>query len=159
MWTDYGKTFLYGDEGHTINSNSLRWIYASDGGREFRQGDRPQHEGGRAHARRPRPGHSRGGQPSRFDFPPVGFDFHTKGSVSSRDDFCFWHSFKEGLKWYRTVYFIPPTCSQSVIIKAYFKLVMGQVTSTDKIADSKFMAKMLLWPKQDSILFAQLITI
>ena len=31
-----------------------------------------------------------------------------KGSVSSRDDFCFWHSFKEGLKWNRTVYFIPP---------------------------------------------------
>ena len=31
-----------------------------------------------------------------------------KGSVSSLDDFCFWHSFKEELKLYRMVYFIPP---------------------------------------------------
>ena len=62
--------------------------------------------------------------------------------MSSRDDFCFWHSVKEGLKWNRTVYFIPPTCPQSVNIKAYFKLVMGQVTIADNVADSKFMAKM-----------------
>ena len=55
--------------------------------------------------------------------------------------------------------FHSPTCPQSVINKAYFKLVTGQVTSTDKTADSKFMAKMLLWPKQENIMFYKLITI
>ena len=77
--------------------------------------------------------------------------------MSCRDDFCFWHSFEEGLKWNRTVYFIPPYVPQLVNTKAYFKLVMGQVTITNKVADSKFMAKMLLWPKQDNM-FYQLIT-